>query len=176
MNKYKVYLIEDCTQHAKDTLAKLTEFAPEYSKNEYKFEFELIKGTVSKEYEDESYLFYEKEDILKKIEEHIKKTQKDDRMGLLLDVLLTQDDMEQTMESYYPQASISRDIFFKFSDKIPIYIVTATSAFGGQSDIIMGTDLSEQYINQQRLVRDSKDTLKGDLDRLFSYYLNFKKK
>ena len=176
MNKYKVYLIEDCTQRANETLAKLSEVAPDYNQNGYTFEFELIKGTVPSEYEHDEYLFYKKEDVLKKIEKHIKETKNGDRMGLLLDVLLTQEDMAQTIESYYPQASISRDIFFKYSDDIPIYIITATSAFGGQSDIIMGINLSEQYINQQRLARDSKDTMKGELNRLFSYYLDFKKK
>lgn len=176
MSKYKVYLIEDCLQHANETLVKLNKVAPDVRENEYTFEFELIKGTVSKEYEHEQYLFYEKEDIFKKIEDLIDQTKDGDRMGLLLDVLLTQDDLEQTMDSYYPRASISRDIFFKFSKKIPIYIVTATSAFGGQSDIIMGTSLSNQYINQQRLVRDPDDSLKEDLNRLFNFYIDFNKK
>lgn len=176
MSKYKVYLIEDCMKNANETLAKLNEVAPKHDENKYMFEFELIKGTVPQKYDNKDYCFYEKEDILEKIEERIKKVQNGDRMGLLLDVLLTKEDMAQTLDSYYPQASISRDIFFKFSEDIPIYIVTETSAFGGQSDIIMGTNLSEQYINQQRLVRDSEDTLKAELYRLFSFYLNFKKK
>lgn len=174
MSIYKVYLIEDCQQHANETLDKLKEVAPDYN-HEYTFEFELIKGTVSKKYDNTEYLFYEKKDIFKKIEKHMKVKHNGDKMGLLLDVLLTQEDMEQTMDSYYPRASISRDIFFKFSDDIPIYIITATSAFGGQSDIIMGTNLSEQYINQQRLIRDSNDTMKEELDRLFNYYLNYGK-
>lgn len=175
MNMYKVYLIEDCKQHANETLDKLMKVAPDYNNKEYFFEFELIEGTVSKEYDNNKYLFYEKKDILKKIEKRIRDMHNGDKMGLLLDVLLTQDDMEQTIASYYPQASISRDIFFKYSDKIPIYIITATSAFGGQSDIIMGTNLSEQYINQQRLIRDSKETIKKELGRMFSYYLNYEK-
>lgn len=173
MNVYKIYLIEDCKKHAHETLVKLREVAPDYNNDKFTFEFELIEGSVSSEYEKNKYLFYEKKDIFKKINKRIKDIQKGDKMGLLLDVLLTQEDMEQTMASYYPRASISRDIFFKFSDVIPIYIITATSAFGGQSDIIMGTNLSEQYINQQRLIRDSKDTIKEELGRLFAYYLDY---
>lgn len=172
MSIFKVYLIEDCKQHANETLEKLREVAPDYN-NEYTFEFELLEGTVSKEYDHNNYIFYEKKNIVKRIEKNIKGLQKGDKMGLLLDVLLTQEDMEQTVASYYPRASISRDIFFKFSSDIPIYIITSTSAFGGQSDIIMGTNLSEQYINQQRLIRDSSSTIKGELDRLFTFYLNY---
>lgn len=171
MKKFKVYLIEDCVQHASETLNKLKKVASDYNK-EYTFEFGLIEGTVPKKYDDMEYLFYEKKDVFKKIEKCMKDMQ-GEKMGLLLDVLLTQEDMEQTVASYYPRASVSRDIYFKFSDTIPIYIITATSAFGGQSDIIMGTNLSEQYINQQRLIRDSKDTIEEELCRLFSFYANY---
>lgn len=175
MNKFKVYLIEDCTKHAEETLNKLREVAPDYNNDEFTFEFELIEGTISKEYDNNQYCFYEKDNVMQKIEKCNGEIHGGDKMGLLLDVLLTQEDMDQTAASYYPRASISRDIFFRFSDDIPIYIITATSAFGGQSSIIMGTNLSEQYINQQRLTRDSNNTIKGELKRMFSFYLDFNK-
>lgn len=175
MSKYIVYLIEDRVKNAKDILEKLNKVKTEYCDNEYSFAFELLRGSVPGEYGGEKYSFYDST-VYKQIEQHSEEENgRGNRVGLLLDVLLTQEDIERTSESYYPQVSISRNIFDQFRDCIPIYFITTTSAFGGQSDIIMGQDLSEQYIKQQRLVRDPQDTIKAELDRLFSFYRNFYK-
>lgn len=170
MSKMKIYLIEDETTHASETIEKLRSAAKEYS-SPYEFEFEWMKGTVK--YQGEKYLFYE-EEILEQIQENInKEIESDVSVGLLLDTILTQDDLEYAVASYYPRASLARDIYFKFYEKIPVYIVTATSAFGGQSDIIMGKDLSEQYINQRRLAMNPLKNIKDDTDRLFRFYVSF---
>lgn len=175
MSKYIVYLIEDREKNAKEILEKLNAVETEYSNNEYSFSFELLEGSVPGEYEGEKYIFYDST-VYKQIERHsAEEKEKGNRVGLLLDVLLTLEDIERTSESYYPQVSISRNIFDQFRDCIPIYFITTTSAFGGQSDIIMGQDLSEQYIKQQRLVRDPQESIGADLDRLFSFYRNFYK-
>lgn len=174
MSKFIIYLIEDCEEHAEKTIQKLQTAAPEYANDEYNFQFELLKGTLPQRYEDKQYVFYD-QNILNEIESNIEKEAgAGNKVGLLLDVMLTQEDIEKSKNSYYTHASISRDIFFKFKGKIPIYIVTISASFASYSDIIMGVNLSEQFINEARLARDPVDSLKGDFKRLFTFYQDFK--
>lgn len=174
MIPYKVYLIEDRNENARETIEKLKKVASEYGNAEYDFEFEWLQGTVPERYDGKQYTFYD-ESVLEVIDKKIAEaTEENCQMGLLLDVLLTKADLENTEASYYPQASISREIFFKFCDDIPIYFITSTSAFGGQSDIIMGKNLSGQYIKQQRLISDPIDSMKEELAKLFNFYLDIK--
>lgn len=170
MSRFKIYLIEDEQKHAEETIDKLKEAASE-RKSGNTFEFEWMKGTVKTGREE--HIYYEKT-ILEEIRKCIDRDRNNDvYIGLLLDTLLTQEDIERTMTSYYARASIARDIFFQFYEKIPIYIITATSAFGSQSDIIMGKDLSEQYINQRRLAMNPLKNVREDTERLFLFYEKF---
>ena len=89
--------------------------------------------------------------------------------------MLTRDDIISTSLSYYPKYSISRDIFERFSDRIPIYIITSTSAFGYQSEITMGRNLSEQYIKYQKLADYPRTPISKELKQMFSFYRNFYK-
>lgn len=174
MSKFIIYLIEDCEERAEKTIQKLQTVAPEYAKDEYTFQFELMKGNIPQRYEDKQYAFYD-QNIMNEIETNIEKEAcEGSKVGLLLDVMLTQEDIEKSKNSYYAHASISRDIFFKFKGKIPIYIVTISSTFAAYSDIIMGVNLSEQFINQARLERDPADSLKGDFERMFTFYWNYR--
>lgn len=173
MSKYIIYLIEDREENANKTLQRLNEIAPKYEDQEFSFEFKLLEGAAPQEYKGLQYIFYD-QSILQQIEACIKSgTNVGNRIGLLLDVMLTKEDLEETAKSYYPHASISREIFFRFKDDIPIYIVTMTSTFASYSDIIMGENLSKQFINQISLASDPIDSLEGDLDRLFRFYKEF---
>lgn len=170
MPKFKIYLVEDEPKHAEETIGKLEEAAHERG-GEFEYEFEWLEGTIERE--EGKYVFYE-EKILKQIRNCIKGDKKNNILvGLLLDTLLTQDDIEGTLNSYYAEASIARDIYNEFYKKVPVYIVTATSVFGAQSDIIMGKDLSEQFINQRRLAMNPLKTIREDTDRLFRFYEGF---
>lgn len=173
MSKFIIYLIEDCEENAENTIQKLQTAAPEYANDEYDFQFKLLKGTIPQRYEDKQYAFYD-QNIMNVIESNIEREAgKGNKVGLLLDVMLTQEDIEKSKNSYYTHASISRDIFFKFKGEIPIYIVTISASFASYSDIIMGVNLSEQFINQARLARDPAESLEGDFRRLFTFYQNF---
>lgn len=175
MSKYIVYLIEDCEEHAEKTLAALNRIKTDYSDKEYTFTFKKLEGTVSGEYEDEPYTFYDSS-VFEKIEQQIKEAKdKGNYIGLLLDTMLTRDDIISTSLSYYPKYSISRDIFERFSDRIPIYIITSTSAFGYQSEITMGRNLSEQYIKYQKLANYPRTPISKELKQMFSFYRNFYK-
>lgn len=175
MSKYIVYLIEDCEEHAEKTLAALNRIKTDYSDEAHSFIFERLEGTVSDEYENEPYTFYDST-VFEKIEQQIKEEKgKGNYIGLLLDTMLTRDDITRTSMSYYPQFSISREIFERFSDRIPIYIITSTSAFGYQSEITMGRNLSEQYIKYRKLADYPRTPISKELKQMFSFYRNFYK-
>lgn len=175
MSKYLVYLIEDKEENAEETLQRLNEIAPEYGDQENCFEFALLKGTTPGEYRDKRYIFYD-QSILEEIDAcRERETNAGNQIGLLLDIMLTKEDIEETAKSYYTHASISREIFFRFKGTIPIYMISETYTFAPYSDIIMGENLSKQFINQIRLSEDPIDSLKGDLDRMFTFYKEFKK-
>lgn len=175
MSKYIVYLIEDKEENAKETLQRLNEIAPQYEDEETSFEFELLEGTTPGDYKGNRYVFYN-QSILEKIEAcRERQTNAGNQIGLLLDIMLTREDIEETAKSYYTHASISREIFFRFKGTIPIYMISETYKFAPYSDIIMGENLSKQFINQIRLTEDPIDSLTGDLDRMFAFYKEFKK-
>lgn len=174
MSKFVIYLIEDCKEHADKAIKKLSVAALKYAEGGDDFEFYHLKGTVSQKYENKEYLFYD-QSVVSRIEEKINnEITMGNKIGLLLDIMLTQEDIEKSKNSYYTHASISRDIFFKFRGEIPIYIVTISSSFAAYSDIIMGVNLSEQFISQARLSRDPVDSLEGDFKRLFKFYQEYK--
>lgn len=173
MSKFIIYLIEDCEEHAEKTIEKLRSVAPDYENNDYDFQFELLEGSIPQIYEDKQYVFYDQK-IMNEIETKRESARNlGNKVGLLLDVMLTQEDIEKSKNSYYAHASISRDIFYKFKGKMPIYFISISATFASYSDIIMGMNLSEQFINQARLARDPAASLKGDLERLFTFYQNF---
>lgn len=173
MSRFIIYLIEDCMENAQKTIDKLQNAAQEYEKDGVPFQLELLKGSDAQKYEEKQYVFYD-QNIISEIETNVnREIDAGNKVGLLLDVMLTQEDIEESKSNYYTHASISKDIFYKFKDKIPVYIVTTSASFASYSDIIMGMKLSEQYINQNRLARDPADSLKGDFERLFTFYQNF---
>lgn len=167
---YKIFLIEDCLEHANETIDVLNNAAGQYAE-EYEFKFEWLQGTSEPEdFEHEKYIFYEPE-IVERLAEKIKEGKsRGECTGILLDVMLTKEDIEKTLGDYYAHASISRDIYYRFNREIPIYIISISSSFGGQSAMIMGTDLTNQFIKYRVL---KKEDNKEDTDRLFSYYQDY---
>lgn len=168
MKDFKIYLIEDELDHAEKELKKLNEVAKQY---DGEFYFEWIQGEIKKIYEEKTYFFYENEVILEEIEKRFEEEMKQgNQIGILLDVLLTEEDINSALASYYPQASVAREIYFRFCDKMPIYIITATPAFGYQSDVIMGKDLSDQYLD---FTSFTKYDFRDDSDKMFKFYTDF---
>ena len=53
---------------------------------------------------------------------------------------------------------------------MPVYMITASPVFAIQSDIIMGVDLSEQYIAKNALLRYK---FENNIAKLFEFYQNF---
>lgn len=174
MGETKIFLIEDCCKHATEAIKTLEEVAKQYT-DMGKFRFTWLKGTVSDSRESGRYYFYDEKRIIEQIEIEISNAKENgDQIGVLLDTLLTKEDIDNALESYYPQATVAREIYFNYYQKIPIYIITSTGAFAGQSSIIMGKDLSEQYIEYKILVH-KENASKADIDKLFAFYNEFYK-
>ncbi len=175
MTHYNIFLVEDRVDDAEKIVNSLTKLAREKNNNEYDFRFEPIVGRSEEEYEGKEYVFYD-ETVIEEIEEHLNIENIDpedhdkQKAGLLLDILLTKEDIESNLSSYYPQPELAKKIYFRFYKRIPVYMITAFSAFAIQSDVIMGVDLSEQYIAKDALLRYE---FKGDIDKLFNFYHKF---
>lgn len=174
MTKLNIFLIEDCEREAAEIIGKLNEMAGKRENPKYSFHFEYLKGAkLVKEYEGERRSFYEP-DVLEKIRElYLKAKDQNEKMGILLDVLLTQEDIENSLSSYYPQADLAKQIYFKFHGSMPIYMITGTATFATQSDVIMGVDLSDKFIAKKALL---KYELKQDIDKLFGFYEDYLEK
>lgn len=170
MNNFKIYLIEDLEESALAVCEKLNAEAGTNGEKSSSFCYEWLKGTERKERNGKQFLFYT-EGVLDIIEKHIHETEKNgEKIGLLLDVLLTEEDLNKSEASYYACASISRKIYNSYYNKLPVYIITSTAAFGGQSEIIMGKDLSEQFISTRNVIRY---TSQEAMDKMLTFYEGF---
>lgn len=168
MATYKVFLIEDEEEHAGEILSVLEKLAGQRKNTDNCFQFSLIKGTVEEVYESRKYFFYEPK-VIEKLQNKYEELLKEDGvyMGILLDTMLTMDDISGSLKNYYPSVELAKKIFFEFRDKIPVYIITANSRFEKQCERLMGVDLSQQYILKSDLLHYQ---IKEDIERMFCYY------
>lgn len=166
MNKIVIYLIEDNPVDAKRITEDLNNRAKKkYNKDGYEYEFKPLEGTNKKNYKGQDWNFYDSE-IIDRIQGKLSDEEKNgNKMGLLLDVLLTEKDRENSVAAYYPTASIAKDIYFEFYRKMPIHIITSLLMFGTQSEIIMGVDLSDSYIYKEALDYPFEDDIKVMFDK-----------
>lgn len=146
---------------------KFRQRAEKREKNKCSFCIEHLKGTKNMMYEGLERDFYEL-GVIREIEDlYAVNERKTEKMGILLDVLLTKEDMDSMYSSYYPQAELARRIYQEFHDKIPIYMITNTATFAVQSDVIMGVDLSDVFIAKDALL---KYELEKEIEKMFRYY------
>lgn len=148
-----IYLIEDKMKDIKEILTKLNDFARnnQYPNDEYNFQFKSLEGTIAKTKYNCDWKFYEP-GVIEEIRDKMAEEEgQGNKMGLLLDVLLTEGEVEYSRQKYYPRANIARDIYSEFNELMPIYIITGILNFGSQCDIIMGVDLHNFYILKDSL-------------------------
>ena len=126
--KIVIYLIEDNIADHKKILREINAYLNDrYRNEEYSFEFKSLEGTVEKKCREKDWKFYEP-GVIDTIRDKMAEEQLEgNKMGLLLDVLLTEEDLEYSLSKYYAKATIARDIYFEFNQVIPIYIITQTS-------------------------------------------------
>lgn len=169
--KIVIYLIEDNPEDMKKIIADLNHRAHDkFNTPENEYEFKPLEGTNRENYNEREWLFYDSR-VIDRIKEILSEEKKrGNRMGLLLDVLLTKEDMENSLSAYYPTASIARKIYTEFNQKMPIHIITNLLMFGTQSEIIMGADLADSYIVKEALEYPFDD----DVAAMFKKYRDWK--
>lgn len=173
MGYFKVCLIEALEERALAVCKKLNEGARTDRETQSLFCYEWMKGTERKERGGRQFLFYG-EGILDEIGRCHQETLMDGgRMGLLLGVLLTEEELDRAGISYYAHAALSREIYSRYGGRMPVYIITPTAAFGGQSGIIMGKDLSGRFISTRNVIGNTSQEALG---RMLRHYEDFREK
>lgn len=169
----KLLLIEDDV----NDVEKITEAINNFENvnvegQDYHFEVEYLPGNGEVEtLRERDYLFYD-EQVLERIEEKIVENNVEIKLGLLLDVVLTREELESKDKNFYPEVNMARIIYDKFHNRLPIYILTSVPSFYTHSERIMGVDLSEQFIPKEVLL---KFKMKSMLDKLKNYYIQWNK-
>ena len=164
----RIYLVEDKSENMNNIVQKLNAISQEKNTAECQFEFIPLRGTVENECDGQNFCFYE-DGVVTQIEEtiHAEEMQEGHRMCILLDIYLTKDDFSQKTSGSHAGADLAKKIYLNFREKIPIYIITDAPWFATKCDVIMGIDLSEQFIPKNALLRYE---LEEDIDALFDFY------
>lgn len=159
-----IYLIEDKIVDKDDILRLLRDKIPQALQNEISFDW--LPGD---EQENNGFQFYTNS-VLKNIADKKAEVEVDGgKMGILLDLTLTEDETASLGQSFYPEVHLAKEIYIRYKDQIPIYIVTSVNSFGAQCDVIMGEDLSDRYVTKSALLRYK---MKNSINDLFNYYKN----
>lgn len=166
----RIYLVEDKSEDMNSIIQKLNTISQEKNTAECQFEFVPLEGTIEDEYEGQHFCFYE-DDVIGRIEEaiHAEEMLEGHRICILLDIYLTKDDFSNKTPTSHTGADLAKRIYLNFKEKMPIYIITDAPWFATKCDVIMGIDLSEQFIPKNALLRYE---LEEDIDALFSFYRN----
>lgn len=160
----KVYFIDDNKEDVTKYLELLKNKIPEDRKEE--IDFEWLKGDGTETQKNKFYTEHVLEDIEAKRNELGHENKK---MGILLDIILTEEEHKGLGKSFYPKVGLAKKIYFRYKDEMPIYIITLINTFGAQCDVIMGEDVSDRYISKSSLEREMEMGIKA----LFDFYINW---
>lgn len=149
--KVKIFIIEDMCKDAATMKRLLNASADQMGNGENEFTFEWLKGEDKETVETERHRYYT-DNILNILEEKISESIQDNfKVGILLDIVLTREEDIKSKNSLYPYVDLAKKIYFKYENKIPIYLITSYALFAIASDTIMGKDLSQCYATKSDL-------------------------
>lgn len=161
MQELKIILIEDKEKDAKEIENIYREAFESIKKRgllEYfgcqKVTIEWMKGKGKEvQKRNEKYCFYDEkiyEDIKTYIEEN---SGEEVRIGILLDVSLSEEEFENSAVNDYSNFKIARTIYEKFHEEAHIYVITSIRDFSSQVLNLMGTkELLERYVSKALLI------------------------
>lgn len=163
----RIYIIEDKTEDMDNIREKLNAISQEKNTEQCEFVFVPLAGTIEENYDGQEFLFYREEVITQLWELADEEARRGCRMCILLDIYLTTDDFFNKTSGNHTGADLAKKIYLNFRERMPIYIITDAPWFATKCDVIMGIDLSEQFIPKNALLRYE---LEEDIDRLFDFY------
>lgn len=170
----KLFLIEDRMKDVEDTVAAINEFADFDSETEgiWHFTVEHLPGEGEREDDGNTeYRFYN-DKVLNQIQEKIDGRQEGEHIGLLLDPVLTKDELHSGYMGSYPSLVLAPEIYKRFQNKLPIYIITKVGAFYTNSERMMGVDLSDRFVHKDTLL-DLK--LEAAFEKLQRFFVEWEK-
>lgn len=172
--KMTLLLIEDNLKHVENIQNAIEEFSSFKDERGEKWTFSTIHLTGDEEKTDidnGTFQFYS-DTVFKQIQDKINMQTETERIGLLLDTMLTQSEFQSRRRNDGPILNLSPKIYKKFHRELPIYIVTSISSFYTNSERFMGIDLSEYYIDYEIL---TEYKLKSAIEKLQNFFVHWKK-
>lgn len=149
--KIKIFIIEDMCKDAATMEQLLNRSATKMKNEKNEFTFEWLEGEDKATVESETHQYYT-DNILNILEEKINESIQDHfKVGILLDIVLTREEDIKSKNSLYPYVDLAKKIYFKYENKIPMYLITSYALFAIASDTIMGKDLSQCYATKSDL-------------------------
>lgn len=149
--RVKIFIIEDMCKDAATMKRLLNASADQMENGENEFTFEWLEGEDEATVESETHRYYT-DNILNILEEKINESIQDHfKVGILLDIVLTREEDIKSKNSLYPYVDLAKKIYFKYENKIPMYLITSYALFAIASDTIMGKDLSQCYATKSDL-------------------------
>lgn len=169
----KLFLVEDELEHVEKIRNVMEEFADFDSVDgeHCHISVEYLPGELEEKEENREFRFYD-DKILAEIQNKINDQSQGDRIGLLLDIVLTQEEWISKYKDQLPQLTLAPEIYRRFQGQLPIYIITTVSAFYTKSEKMMGVDLSDRFVDKT-LLTDVK--LTAAIQKLQNFYVNWYK-
>lgn len=120
---------------------------------------------------DGKYQDYD-ERIFSRIREKIEQQTEEEKIGVLLDVMLNADERESGKKLYsYPETKLAPEIYKEFCDSVPIYAITSIPHFYTQCQrIMMGVNMSDRFIYKPILLEYK---VKSEIKKLQDFYINW---
>lgn len=167
----KLLLIEDCKEDVLSIQEEVQGFTECFDRQNrsWHFSIEHLPGTREETIKDNTFRFYD-ESILDAIQNKVDGQTEENKVGLLLDIVLTRDELETKNKGNYPEAFMARKIYNRFHTLIPIYIITSVGDFYTRGEKIMGVDLSEQFVQKDVLLEFK---IKSAIEKLQEFYVNW---
>ena len=166
--KNLIIVIEDMEEDAIKIKNTLEEYMEKNQQSNCQFEIEWLHGEKEVSDGNDKVHSYYDDSVIEAIAMRKKQAEEEGKkVGILLDILLTQEETETAGNLVYPKVDLAKKIYFQYKDIIPIYIVTSINYFGAQCDAIMGADLSKCYVTKSALL-DYK--MQGSIEKMFDFY------
>lgn len=170
---YKIFLLEDLINDKDQVISVFEKESSIYLNDGIHFSIEHLPGMGEvKKHEDGDHCFYQ-ENIIEIINKKINEVEmtEGDKAGLLLDVILTEHEHEESIRSYYPKSDLAKRIYTEFNDRVAVYFITSIMYFEVRSEMIMGENMSDKFISKKALLEYK---YKNNIKDMFDYYTSFK--
>lgn len=165
-------LIEDNLDDVKELKRAGEEFSECTDKEgrNWLFSLEYLSGEKEKS-SDGKYQDYD-DRIFFKIQNRIDQQTEEEKVGILLDVMLNAAERESGKKlNSYPETKLAPEIYKKFCTVVPIYAVTSIPHFYMHCKEIMGgVDMSKEFIYKPIWLEYK---VKSEIEKLQNFYINW---